>query len=276
MPTGQTKLENLIDPEVMADFIDAKLEASIRFTGLATVNRELEGRPGSVLTVPAWKYIGDATEIAEGEAIPLDKLETSEKTMTIKKAGKGVEITDESALSGMGDPIGQANQQLLTSIANKVDNDLLTALSGATQTYAAVGGLTVANLDGALQVFNDEDDAQVVLIANPADAAVLRADAGKQWLGGTELGANRVVTGAFGEILGAETVRSKKLTKGTAYLVKVGALVLMLKRNAQVETDRDIIKKTTVITADEHYGAYLFDPTKAVKINISDAPDAGL
>lgn len=271
MPTGQTKLENLIDPEVMGDFIDAKLAASIRFTGLATVDTTLVGRPGSVLTVPAWKYIGDATEVAEGQPIPLDKLETSEKTMTIKKAGKGVELTDESVLSGLGNPVGQANQQLLTAIANKVDNDLLEALGTATQAFAAEGGLTVANLDGALQVFNDEDDAATVLVANPADAAVLRADAGKEWLGGTELGVNRIVTGAFGELLGAEIVRSKKLAKGTAYLVKVGALVLMMKRNAQVESDRDIVKKTTIITADEHYGAYLFDPTKAVKINITDA-----
>lgn len=275
MVLGQTKVENLIDPEVMADFIDAKLSAAIRFTGLATVNTDLEGRPGSTLTVPAWNYIGDATEVAEGESIPLDKLETSEKTMTIKKAAKGVEITDEAVLSGLGNPIGQANEQLLTAIANKVDNDLLTALGGATQKFTAEGGLTVENLDGALQVFNDEDDASVVLVANPADAAVLRANAGKEWLGGTELGANRIVTGAFGELLGAEVVRSKKLTKGTAYLVKVGALVLMLKRNTQVESDRDIIKKTTVITADEHYGTYLFDPTKAVKITITEAIPAG-
>lgn len=270
MPQGQTKLANLIDPEVMAGFINEKVLPAIRFTGLADVNRDLEGRPGSVLTVPAWKYIGDAAEVAEGEAIPLDQLETSDKTMTIKKAGKGVEITDEAVLSGLGDPIGQANQQLVTAIANKVDNDLLTALSEATQTYTAEGGLTVDNLDGALQVFDDEDAAPVVLVANRADAAVLRANAGKEWLGGTELGAQRIVTGAFGEILGAEVVRSNKVAKGTAYLVKTGALVLMMKRNVQVETDRDIVKKTTVITADEHYGAYLFDPTKAVKITVTE------
>ncbi|CMV99013.1 MHP [Streptococcus pneumoniae] len=39
----------------------------------------------------------------------------------------------------------------------------------------------------------------------------------------------------------------------------------MLKRDVAIETDRDILKKTTVITGDEHYGVYLHDPTRVVK-----------
>ncbi len=106
----------------------------------------------------------------------------------------------------------------------------------------------------------------------------LRADTVKQWISGSEIGANIVVSGTFGETHGVQIVRSKKVKKGKGFLIKVsadstdtedvakyGAFVIVLKRDVAVETDRDILKKTTVITGDEHYGVYLYDPTKVVK-----------
>ena len=51
---AQTKLANLIDPEVFSDLISAELPNAIRFSPLATVNRELVGQPGSTLNFPAW------------------------------------------------------------------------------------------------------------------------------------------------------------------------------------------------------------------------------
>lgn len=260
-----TKLADLVDPQVLADMIAGQLPNAIRFSPLAVVDRTLVGTPGSTITVPAWTYIGDAEDVAEGEAIPIAKLTQTDKQMTIKKAGKGIEITDEAVLSGYGNPLNEAQRQLVLSIANKVDNDAIAELGKATQSHTATDGLTVADLEAAIGLFNDEDDADLVLIASPADAAKLRVDAAQNWLNGTEVGADRLVSGVFGEILGAQVVRSRKLD-GEAYLVKRGALRLNLKRDVLVETDRDIIHKTTVVTADQHYGVYLYDESKAVKI----------
>lgn len=52
-------------------------------------------------------------------------------------------------------------------------------------------------------------------------------------------------------------------------MVKAGALGIYMKRNAQVESDRDIVNKTTVITADQHYGVHLKDDTKVVAITVT-------
>nr|DAN54695.1 MAG TPA: major capsid protein [Caudoviricetes sp.] len=273
----QTKIAQLVNPEVLADMVSAKLPKMIKFTPLAYVERELVGQPGNTVTVAKWVYSGDAKDITEGEAIVPDQLTTDKSTMTIKKAGKGVEVTDEALLSGYGDPLGQAAHQISLAIANKVDNDLVVEAKKATQ-YVDDAPTTGAALDKALAVFEDEEDARYVALVNPKDAIDLRADTVKEWVRGSEIGANIVVSGTFGETHGVQIVRSKKVEKGKGFLVKVsavetdtddvakyGAFVINLKRDVAVETDRDILKKTTVITGDEHYGVYLYDPTKVVK-----------
>ena len=273
----QTKIAQMVNPEVLADMVSAKLPKMIKFTPLAYVERELVGQPGNTVTVAKWVYSGDAKDITEGEAIVPDQLTTDKSTMTIKKAGKGVEVTDEALLSGYGDPLGQAAHQISLAIANKVDNDLIVEAKKATQ-FVAEAPTTGAALDKALAVFADEEDARYVALINPEDAIALRADTAKEWIRGSEIGANIVVSGTFGEAHGVQIVRSKKVDKGKGFLVKVsavetdtddvakyGAFVINLKRDVAIETDRDILKKTTVITGDEHYGVYLYDPTKVVK-----------
>lgn len=273
----QTQIAQMINPEVMADMVSAKLPKMIKFTPLAYVERELVGQPGNTITVPKWVYSGDAKDIAEGVAIEPDQLTTAKSTMTIKKAGKGIELTDEAVLSGYGDPLGQATHQIALALANKVDNDLIEEAKKVTQ-YIDEAPTTGAAIDKALAVFDDEEDANYVALINPADAIDLRADTAKNWLSGSEIGANTVVSGTFGETHGVQIVRTKKVEKGKGFLVKVlptendttdvakyGAFVINLKRDVAIETDRDILKKTTVITGDEHYGVYLYDPTKVVK-----------
>lgn len=267
----QTKLANLINPQVLKDMISAELPNAIRFAPLARVDNTLVGQAGNTVTVPRFEYIGDAEDVAEGVAMGTTTLTTSSQQATVKKAGKAVEITDEAALSGYGDPIGEAKRQLVMSIANKIDNDTLTALATTTLVHitAASGKLDVATVEAGQALFNDEDDSPMVLIANPADAAVLRNDASGNWTRGSVLGDKILVSGVFGEVLGAEVIRSRKLAKGTAYLVKAGALAIYMKREVAIETDRDILAKTTVISADEHYGVVLEDESKAVKITIT-------
>lgn len=273
----QTKIEQMVNPEVLADMVSAKLPKMIKFTPLAYVERELVGQPGNTVTVAKWVYSGDAKDIEEGVAIVPDQLTTDKSTMTIKKAGKGVEVTDEALLSGYGDPLGQAAHQIALAIANKVDNDLATEAAKATQ-YVDDAPTTGDALDKALAVFSDEEDAHYVAVINPEDAIALRSNTVKEWLRGSEIGANTVVSGTFGETHGVQIVRSKKVTKGKGFLVKIsavetdtddvakyGAFVINLKRDVAIETDRDILKKTTVIAGDEHYGVYLYDPTKVVK-----------
>ena len=277
MAQGTTTTAQVINPQVMADMVSAKLPKLIKFTPLAYIERTLVGIPGDTLTVAKWTYSGDATEITEGQSIPVDQLGTSKTTMTIKQAGKAVEITDKAELVAHGDIYSEAARQIALAIANKVDNDLVVVAKTATQNIAEAP-ITVDSIDKALQIFEDEEDAKYVALVNPKDAIKLRTDAGKNWLRGSELGADIIVSGTFGEISGVQVVRSKKVEEGKGFLVKIspdttdeeddakyGAFVINLKRDVIVENDRDILKKTTVYSGDEYYGVYLYDDTKVVK-----------
>ena len=51
-----TNMENMINPEVMGDMIDAKIEAMLKITPYAKVDTSLQGVAGDTKTVPSWNY----------------------------------------------------------------------------------------------------------------------------------------------------------------------------------------------------------------------------
>ena len=257
-----TRIADLINPQVLADMISAELPNAIVFAPLATVGRTLQGRAGNTLTMPKFGYIGDATDVAEGEDIPIAKMTTSETEVTIKKAGRGVELTDESVLNGYGDAVGEAKNQLKMSIANKVDNDMLEALRTATLT--ASSGMTVASLLTARAKFGENVNQAAVLIINSTNYAKIATE-----ILSLENTDNVLIRGTVGQVAGLQVAISDKLSDSEAFIVATGALGLEMKRDVMVESDRDIVAKTTVITADEHYVAYLKDESKAIALTIS-------
>lgn len=260
-----TVLTNLIDPEVMADLIEAQLPKAIKFSAIAPLDTTLVGVPGSTLTVPSYKYIGDADEVAEGAAIEYSKLEQTKRTMTIKKAAKGVEITDEAVLSGLGDPVGEGQRQVRMAIASKIDNDILaTALKAPLKLTADIDLDLIDKLEAT---FTDAPDAiednnistTGVLFVSYKDAAKLRKLAGQDWTRPTQLGDDILVKGLFGELLGWEIVRSMKLEQNQFVAVKPGALKTYLKRDIFAEVGRDMDHKVTKFNADEHYGVAIYN-----------------
>ena len=67
MVLGTTTTAQVINPQVMADMVSAKLPKLIKFTPLTVVETTLVGRPGDEIPVPKRTYSGEATEITEGQ-----------------------------------------------------------------------------------------------------------------------------------------------------------------------------------------------------------------
>lgn len=267
-----TMLANLINPQVMADLIDKKLVNLMRFAPLATIDATLQGRPGNTITVPSFNYISDAVTVAEGADIPINQLTATPATATIHKIGNGVQITDEAVLSGLGDPIGEATKQLALSIASQVDNEFINVLTAITSpmvhTAATAGTLDFDDVADALELFGEDIEGDKVLLVSPKQYTGFRKS--PDWVPASEISAEIAIRGVVGMVQGCQVVISNKLkeasSKENAYIVKPGALRLFMKRNTLVEADRDIINKSTIITADKHFAPYLYDASKAIKI----------
>ena len=263
-----TYLENLVNPEVMADMIDKKLVDAIKFAPLAEIDYTLNNRPGDTITLPSWNYIGDSALVAEGSDITIHQLTATTVSATVHKYGIGVQITDEAVLSGYGDPVGEAARQEILSIAGAFDDEFLTVLGSiaSTMTYTASASSIAANdLSDALELFGEDIDGAKVSVVEPALYTKLRNT--QNWLPASEIAADRLIRGAVGEAFGCQIIVSNKLkNSGNAYIVKPGALRLFLKRDTMVETQRNIINKSTVMTADKHGVASLYDASKAIKV----------
>ena len=289
-----TKLANLIDPEVMGDMVSARIPKKLRVAPFAKVDDTLAGVPGDTITVPAYAYIGDAADVAEGEEVTIEKMTTSTRKATVKKAMKGVSLTDEAVLSGYGNPVGEANTQLAMAIAAKIDNDCMDALQTATLSYdGSAGAISYNGIVEALDLFEEEQGCDKVLFIHPKQLTTLRKDA--DFLSADKYQAGLMLTGEVGMIAGCRIVPSKKVplvevggTEGdeegepgtpgvecyACPIVKlegdpetedeVPALTIYRKREVNVETERKPKIRTTEITADEFYVAVLSNEAKVV------------
>lgn len=284
-----TKLEDLINVEVMADIIQAKIPNKIAVVPFAKIDTTLEGKPGDTITVPQYKYIGDAEDVAEGIECGTVLLSADSVQATVKKAMKAVELTDESVLSGYGDPVGEATNQLARSIASKTDNDALDVVTDEDQVqlkYKAAGIICYNEIVLAVDKFAEEFNSEKVMFVHPAQATQLRLD--PDFLSADKYDNQVIMTGEIGKICNCRVVASRKIQEKDGFylnpIIKLNsdsdtedetpAVTLYLKRDVNLESERNTLKRTTIISADEFYTAALSDTSKVVLAYMKKSEDA--
>lgn len=269
--------------------ISAKIQKKIVVAPFAKIDTTLVGVPGNTITVPKYGYIGDAEDVAEGVAAGTVKLSTSSTTVTVKKAMKAVELTDEAILSGYGNPVGETNNQLAKAVAAKVDNDAMDALQEATLIYdGSTAGISYNAIVDAVDLFDEEVNSEKVMFINPKQVTVLRKDA--NFISADKYTGQVILTGEIGMIANCRIVPSKKVP-----VVKVGAtgsqvdcyacpivklnndaeteddvaaLTIYLKKDTSVETERNTLARLTDVSVDKHYAAALTNESKVVLAKI--------
>lgn len=271
-----TKLEQLVDPEVMAPMISAKLEKAIKVTPFAKIDNTLQGRAGDTITVPKFQYIGDAEDLAEGVKAGTVQLTTTTAEYKVKKAVKQVQLTDEAVLSGYGNPVGETNNQLGLAIASKIDQDAMDALQSATVAYTGTGKISYNGIVDAIDLFQEEDNVEKVMFVHPSQVSELRKD--ENFISREKYGNQVMINGEIGMVANARIVPSKRvpLAEGvySCPIVELrgeeqtgddtSAITIYMKRGVNIETERHLEDYTTLIGVDEHYVAALTDESKVV------------
>ena len=273
-----TKLSDLIDPEVMGDVVSARIPKKLRVAPFAKIDDTLAGVPGDTITVPSYAYVGDAADVAEGAEVAIEKMTTSTRKATIKKAMKGIGLTDEAVLSGYGNPVGEANTQLAMSIAAKIDNDCMDELQKASLVYdGSEAAISYNAIVDAVDLFEEEmGSSDKVLFVHPKQVTQLRKTA--DFLSADKYQPGVALTGEIGMVAGCRIVPSKKVPLSAGVyacpIVKleadpetedeIPALTIYRKREVNIETERKPKTRTTEITADEFYVAVLSNEAKVV------------
>jgi N4-gp56 family major capsid protein len=299
MATGTTTTADLIVPEVWADAVAPTILGRAVLAQLADTDDKLVGQPGETVIFPKFDYIGDADDLTEGVAMDTTKLSMSDSRATIKEAGKAVELTDSATLAAIGNPNSQAQTQLALSVARKIDKDLRTAAeythtnggggdeeaTTAPLSLSVNGPLSWNVLTRAFALLGDEYDPQELagVVIHSAQHQQLLND--PNFLSADKFGPGAVILrGQVGSIGMLKVFVSDRATAvadvdpgaGTvpgvkALLIRKGALALKYKRRPIVETDRDILKRTNIITTNVHYATKRIDDRGVVVITTSAA-----
>lgn len=292
-----TKLTDLINPEVMGDMIEAKIEAQCKITPYARLDTSLEGVPGDTKTVPCWNYIGDAEDFDVEKAAETDseiqatKLTAGSTTFTIKCAGKSVSILQTAINSGLGNPIGQAEIQLAKSIMGKVDNDVLAAAYTCENIYSPGSAISYNGMVDAVAKFEDEEDGiDKVIFIHPNQESALLKD--PMFTSADRFEAGVAVNGSIGKIAGCWVKKSLKVKKDSTSKMwmnpiikcepdsseteytedELAAITIFLKKNTQVDHEWFPKKQRHDVTAAKYYGVALTNAAKVVIAQFNVAP----
>lgn len=283
LETNGTKLANLINPEVMADMVSAKVDKKVRVLPYAKVDTTLQGQAGDTISVPKYAYIGEAVDVAEGDDIPVRQMAVASEQYKIKKAAIGGVLTDEAVLSGYGNPVGELTNQMALSIGGKCDTDGYEELVKAPTAYSAAGAISYEEIVKAIDLFEEETNTEKVMFVHPKQATQLRLD--PNFISKDKYGNQVMVDGEIGMVGNARIVASKKVrVESGAYLnpiVKLEedtesedaspALTIFLKRDTNVETDRIARNRTTEVTGDKMYVVALTNETKVIVAKMKEA-----
>ena len=234
------------------------LTTAVNARSLMTVDQTLSAQPGMTKTINVYTYTGEAEELGIGEGNTTRGAITYNGTdYTVKLVQQAFDYQDEDFMkdNNVVDMGVKGATQLMT---NKMTADFLGEAGKATLTVT--GPIAYDTIVDGIAKMNLEDEAGLYILTNPEGKADLRKDPDYVAARMGEV----VYNGQVGTIAGIPVIVSKAATE--TIIAHKDAIKLFLKKDVEVEQDRDADTRTNSIYLRAAYIVALEDATKIVKV----------
>lgn len=234
------------------------LTTAVNTRNLMTVDNSLTQNAGMTKTINVYTYDGTAEELEAGQGnTNRGSISYEGKDYTVKMVQQAFDYQDEDFMKDntiVDNMLIGANQVMV----NKMTADFVTEVEKATLSVS--GALSYDIIVDAIAKLNTEDESKLFVIVNPEGKAKLRKDPDYVAARMGEV----VYNGQVGTICGIPVIVSKAVTN--AYVMTNEAVKLFMKKDVEVEQERDADTRTNSVYLRTAYIAALADATKICKI----------
>ena len=242
------------------------LSTAINTRNLMTIDDSLTQEAGMTKTINVYTYSGEAEELAAGVGNTASKRGNISYTgtdYTVKMVQQAFDYTDEDFMKDntiVDNMLKGANQVMI----NKMTSDFLTECAKATlkQTFTKGSAIGYDTIVDAISKLNLEDESEVFIVIPNAWKASLRKDTDYKSARMGEV----IYNGQVGTICGIPVIASKALTD-KAYVMTKEAVKLFMKKDVEVEQDRNKDKRINSVYLRTAYICALVDATKICEIS---------
>ena len=234
------------------------LTTSVNTRSLMAIDNSLVAEPGMTKTINVYTYAGKAEELGVGEGNTTRGAVTYNGTdYTVKLVQQAFDYQDEDFMkdNNVVDMGVKGATQLMT---NKMASDFVAECEKATLSHA--GAMSYDTIVDAIAKLNTENESDLFIIINPEQKAELRKDPDYVAARMGEV----VYNGQVGTVAGIPVIVSKAVEN--AFVMSKDAVKLFMKKDVEVEQERDADTRTNSIYLRSAYIVALVDATKICKI----------
>ena len=260
---ANTPYENFVLESKLTDLLNTKLNAR----SFMTIDTDLAQAAGMKKVINVYTYNGAVEEVAQGEgntvrgAISFTPVEYEAKVYQQVFDYYDEEIARDPKLLDMG------MEGASTLMVNDINNKFFAELDKATlaQTYTLGETISYDVVVDAIGKMELEDESGLFILIGTDLKAALRKDANFMAARAGEI----LFNGMIGSIAGIPVVVSKLVPEGEAYVADRKAVTLFVKKESEVEQDREKETRENTIIMRKVALVALTDATKVVKISES-------